>query len=90
MPRPSTKTLRNRLIGAGVLVILVIAMVLNTKFLTPAEVAHHGVARRLRRHAVPPDVHVTEVVDLVLDDGGAVRGGQLGHGVGSSSATGRP
>ncbi len=39
MPRPSTKTLRNRLIGAGVLVILVIAMVLNTKFLTPAEVA---------------------------------------------------
>ena len=39
MPRPSTKTLRNRIIGLGVLVILVVAMVLNTKFLTPEEVA---------------------------------------------------
>lgn len=39
MPRPSTKTLRNRLIGAGLLVILVVAMVANTKFLTPDEVA---------------------------------------------------
>ncbi|MGI8459438.1 MAG: DUF2291 family protein [Propionibacteriaceae bacterium] len=39
MPRPPTKTVRNRLIGAGLLVILVIAMVLNTKFLTPEEVA---------------------------------------------------
>lgn len=39
MQRPHRSTTRNRLIGAVLLVALVIAMALNTKFLTPAEVS---------------------------------------------------
>lgn len=39
-PRPSSSSrTRNRLIGAGLVLVLLIAMVLNTKFLTPQEVA---------------------------------------------------
>ena len=39
MQSPHRSRTRNRLIGAVVLVVLVVAMALNTKFLTPAEVA---------------------------------------------------
>ncbi len=39
MPRAHRSRTRARLIGAVVLVVLVVAMALNTKFLTPAEVA---------------------------------------------------
>ena len=37
-PSPSSR-MRSRLIGAGLLLVLLVAMVLNTKFLTPDEVA---------------------------------------------------
>ncbi|WP_344801679.1 DUF2291 family protein [Microlunatus ginsengisoli] len=39
MPRTQGKKTRNRLIGAGLLVVLLVAMILSTKFLTPAELA---------------------------------------------------
>ncbi|HEY5821885.1 MAG TPA: DUF2291 family protein [Propionibacteriaceae bacterium] len=42
MPQPHRSATRNRLIGAGLLVVLLVVMVLNTKFLTPAELAAAG------------------------------------------------
>lgn len=39
MPRPHRFVTRNRLLGLVLLVALIVAMALNTKFLTPAEVA---------------------------------------------------
>jgi predicted lipoprotein len=45
MQRPHRSLGRNRLIGLGVLVVLIVAMVLNTKFLTPEELAAAGPKR---------------------------------------------
>lgn len=39
MPSTPAKKTRNRLIGAGLFVVLLVAMILSTKFLTPAELA---------------------------------------------------
>lgn len=39
MPSPHRKKTRNRLIGAGLLVVLLVAMIVSTKFLTPEELA---------------------------------------------------
>ena len=39
MPRAHRSLVRNRLVGTAVLVVLLVVMALNTKFLTPAEVA---------------------------------------------------
>ena len=50
--------------------------------LAAADPLDHRVARRPGGHPVVPHVHVAEVVDHVLGDGGAVRRLQLGHGVG--------
>lgn len=42
MPRPRRLLTRNRIIGAALLLVLVVAMALNTKFLTPGQLAAAG------------------------------------------------